>query len=110
MSKRNAPSSWIPLIQYANERGVSLSTLRRHIKAKKIEFKIENGRYLIFDENFTAPPMDIRSVSAPATPVTQLESVHLKADLRKAREEIVELKTLIALYEEKITGHANSRR
>ena len=43
----HADSAWISLMDYANDYGVSLSTLRRHIKAGKIEHKIENGRYLL---------------------------------------------------------------
>lgn len=38
---------WIPLTQYALEEGVSISTLRRKIKANSIEFRLDNGRYLI---------------------------------------------------------------
>jgi hypothetical protein len=72
---------WIPLVEYALKKGVSLSTLRRHIKAGKIPFKVDQGRYLLFDDS----------------PETSLHE-----SLQRAQEEIAELKTLIALYEEKI--------
>ena len=78
---------WIPLIEYALKKGVSLSTLRRHIKAGKIPFKVEDGRYLLFD--------DSNDSNTPAL-------ANIQEELMAAHEEIAELKTLIALYEEKI--------
>lgn len=71
-------------MDYAMRAGVSLSTLRRHIKANKIQYKIENGKYLIW-----------------AGAVAE-EYGKLKTELQRAQEEIAELKTLIALYEEKL--------
>lgn len=38
---------WIPLTQYAMEEGVSISTLRRKIKANAVEYRLDDGRYLI---------------------------------------------------------------
>ncbi len=78
---------WIPLLEFALKKGVSLSTLRRHIKAGKIPFKVEDGRYLLFDDS-----------SGQMNP----SLAGLQEDLQRAQEEIAELKTLIALYEEKL--------
>jgi hypothetical protein len=91
-SSRMGTGAWISLMEYSVKKGISLSTLRRYIKARKVEFRIEEGRYLLFDEsagNETTFP------SGLASTVSQLER-----DLKTAREEIAELKTLIALYEE----------
>ena len=38
---------WLPLTEYALRSGMSISTLRRRIKASTIEYKMEDGRYLI---------------------------------------------------------------
>jgi hypothetical protein len=38
---------WLPLTEYALRSGMSISTLRRKIKSNSIEFKMEEGRYLI---------------------------------------------------------------
>lgn len=121
---------WIPLMDYATQYGVSLSTLRRHIKARKIQYKIENGRYLLrspFAPGMVAP----RAVSAPrangasfaqpgAVPAPSGRPTHssaapgtdaaaasneireLKLRLQRAQEEISELKMLVALYEEQL--------
>jgi hypothetical protein len=94
---------WIPLLDYALKNAVSLSTLRRHIKAKKIPYKIENGRYLLLDQK--QPASVIMSVS-PTDQATLVRE--LKQKLEQAQEEIAELKTLIALYEEKFPQQKHS--
>ncbi len=87
------PGGWISLLEYAIKKGISLSTLRRHIKANKILYRIEQGRYLLWHEE-TNPTTDL-----------QLKLSKLEKELQEAREEIAELKMLIALYEEKIPNH-----
>ena len=96
-------TNWIPLVEYAHKKGISLSTLRRHIKSGKIPYKTDQGRYLLFDDS------DATSVST-STGFASLKNPNLKAapsmeslrlELQQAREEVAELKTLIAFYEEK---------
>jgi len=38
---------WVPLLDFALRNGISPSTVRRKIKAGKIEFRLEGGKYLI---------------------------------------------------------------
>jgi predicted DNA-binding transcriptional regulator AlpA len=84
-------TNWIPLVEYAHKKGISLSTLRRHIKSGKIPYKVDQGRYLLFDDSDAKAPA---VKTAPSFESLQLE-------LQQAREEVAELKTLIAFYEEK---------
>lgn len=102
----NAMGDWIPLMDYAMEKGVSLSTLRRHIKANKVEYRVENGRYLLFVES-SSGALAPRStpVTKPTPPSSSAQSgdylfSQLQTKLQKAQKEIAELKTLIAFYEE----------
>ena len=44
---------WLPLTEYSTKYKVSVSTLRRRIKAEDIRFRFEDGKYLIFDEALT---------------------------------------------------------
>jgi hypothetical protein len=92
--------NWVPLMDYAMRKGVSLSTLRRHIKANKVKYKVEDGRYLLWVESFE----EVETPSPPRDDNSLLQNHLLKVtqDLKRAQEEIAELKTLIALYEEKI--------
>ena len=91
-------SQWIPLMEYAMKKGVSLSTLRRHIKADKVTYRFENGKYLLLDDGK-------KSSDGPSS--EEVDTLHTRMDqmddeLRQAKEEIAELKMLLALYEEKI--------
>ena len=38
---------WLPLTEYAHRSGMSISTLRRKIKANAIDYKMDEGRYLL---------------------------------------------------------------
>lgn len=42
--------TWLPLTEYSSKYKVSISTLRRRIKADDIKFSFEDGKYLISDE------------------------------------------------------------
>lgn len=41
---------WLPLTEYSTKHRVSVSTLRRRIKADDIRFRFEDGKYFIMDE------------------------------------------------------------
>lgn len=45
--------NWLPLTEYSSKHKVSISTLRRRIKAKDIKYQLKEGRYLISDEPVT---------------------------------------------------------
>src|SRR4051812_41039067 len=93
---------WIPLMDYAIKHGVSLSTLRRHIKANKIQYKVEHGRYLLLDQTDQEEGAHEDMLHEPAAGATSEKIRDLSIHLQKAQEEIAELKTLIAFYEERI--------
>jgi hypothetical protein len=84
---------WLSLMDYARQNHLSLSTLRRYIKANKVQFKLEQGRYLLWDEG--------KMNSAPHLDATAEKLRLTQRELQKAKEEIAELKMLIAYYEER---------
>lgn len=43
---------WLPLAEYSMKHKLSISTLRRRIKAEDIQYRLEDGKYFILD---TAP-------------------------------------------------------
>ncbi len=94
MSLTSADGGWIPIVEYALKKGVSVSTLRRRIRSNQLEHRLEKGRYLILDEHKN-PDSDFQ---------LRFESKlrQLETELQRANEEISELKMLMALYEEKI--------
>jgi len=72
---------WVPLLQFAARKGISMSTLRRRIKSNKIKYQLRNGRYFILDD-----------VDAMTDPEQQKIIYELK-------EEIADLKTLVRVLE-----------
>lgn len=98
--------NWIPLVDYSFKTGTSLSTLRRHIKSNKILYRLEEGRYLIYDPEAAAARLTTPTQPSGATfaGTDEQEIKKLEAELGRAHEEITELKMLLAIYEEKI-GH-----
>lgn len=43
-------ADWLPLAEYSVKHRVSISTLRRRIKADDVKFCFDDGKYLILDE------------------------------------------------------------
>ena len=94
---------WLPLMEFATRNSVSLSTLRRQIKSGKIEYRSEGGKYLIWN---TTPPVVSAASLGQSGDGGQI--AELQIQLKKAREEIAELKTLLAFYEEQPPGSGYS--
>lgn len=61
--------SWLPLLNYSTKYNISLSTLRRRIKARSIEFKLDQGKYLILDSGAQTPATSIRENIHVTTPM-----------------------------------------
>lgn len=101
-------TEWLSLMDFALLRGVSLSTLRRYIKTNKVPYRFENGKYLIpTDADVRTYRSIAQSISpfemphaSPAEAALQQQISALREELQRAHEEIAELKTLIAYYEE----------
>ena len=95
--------NWIPLVEFSVKKGISLSTLRRYIKSNKIPWKLLEGRYLVLDDGtFTAPRNHDPRLNLPtATEDMDARVKNIEQALNAANEEIAELKTLVAFYEEK---------
>lgn len=99
---------WLPLTEYALRSGMSISTLRRKIKANSIQFKMEDGRYLIRSDKFSelsipnqgfqstdgmrpslpaaAPAMDTAPMAAAVREQSQ-EAAQLAEELRQYKNE-----------------------
>lgn len=73
---------WIQLLEYAFRKGVSISTLRRRIKSKEIQYQLRNGRYFILDDG--SVPLEDRDKT-----ISDLE------------EQVADLKTLVKVLETK---------
>lgn len=115
-------NNWLPLNEYANKYKVSISTLRRRIKAKEVKYLFREGKYFIMD-NGSASHLSVEhrpSLNSDIHPSTIDHEPLLNAanrlvqELKKAytqildekenqinflKTEVADLKTLVRLLE-----------
>lgn len=96
VSPVESENEWVSLMDYAMRTDTSVSTLRRYIKSGKVQFRLEDGKYFL-----PLPKKPSAAAKTPSTPAAG-DQARLLKELQKAHEEIAELKTLIAFYEERL--------
>ena len=92
---------WLPLIEYVRVTNSSISTVRRHIKKNKVNYRYDNGRYLIFCDSKKYQEHILEKEKTDLT--VQLENIRLKNEVNELKEEVQELRMLLNVYEEKLT-------
>ena len=119
---------WIDLHSFSKKYGVSLSTLRRRIRSKSIEFKLMKGRYWLPDttdvmsnaplfsrkadlEEVTIPNQTVRTTEFAGGPRPQdvARIQELETENRKIRAQMAELQTLVGILETEL-GQLDSNR
>jgi len=98
MIESNEEKAWLSIFEYSKKTGKSISTIRRHIKSKRIISQMVDGKFYILDDsnqNSREP------ANLPDNQVLKLEKQigYFKKQLVIAQEEISELKMLVNLYE-----------
>ena len=69
--------NWIPLTDYSSKHRVSVSTLRRRIKADDIKFRFHDGKYFLIDTPMGAHPREHRpSLRSDASLMGALVEAH----------------------------------
>jgi len=130
--------NWLPLMEYSAKYRVSLSTLRRRIKAGEIEFKLTDGKYLLRDgplqvvnsgSETIAPPTSVKSLAPEPAPAVDKDQFWrttqgLLNEIKKAyslvlqekeeqilqlKEEVADLKTLVRVLEDDNTRLKSSQ-
>lgn len=96
---------WLSILEYASYKGKSISTVRRYIKAKRVKFREEEGKYYIWAKDYL--PRGI--AQEKDTLELRLENDRVKKENVGLKEEIAELKMLIAIYEQKLSGLSGQR-
>lgn len=122
--------NWLPLTEYSAKFRVSLSTLRRRIKAGEVEYKFADGKYLLKegplrfvsqpDSETIAPPTSVSSQNQVAQPEVDPDQFWrttqgLLNEIKKAyslilqekeeqilqlKDEVADLKTLVRVLED----------
>ena len=79
--------SWLPLMDYSTKHRISVSTLRRRIKANDIRYRFEEGKYFIMDEPMGAhqrvhrPSQDSESVALVGAHQGMMKGQEMAQDL-----------------------------
>lgn len=90
---------WLSILDYAQHRDISISTVRRHIKGNRVKWKLDGGKYFI-KWNPLGKAMSRPSDSQEAEILKlKLEIQELKLNCKKLQEDVLEKNMLINLYE-----------
>ena len=120
---------WMPLNEYSNKYRVSLSTLRRRIRANEVEFRFDEGKYWLADSPIGKPPHGISGINPAGSGVIaasafaesagapegllnsaqnllqELKNAYVKVlhekeeQITQLKEEVIDLKTLVKILE-----------
>lgn len=86
----NQDGIWLSILDYANVKKISISTIRRSIKTGHIKYKEENGKYFIWTKEIALEKVELS---------LKMENEFLKRRNRELEEEINDLKMLLQVYE-----------
>jgi hypothetical protein len=92
----NTEGTWLSILDYSHFKKVSISTIRRHIKANLVKWKEHEGKYLIWTQA-DVQAMALRKEGDVLT--LRLELQRLQQENRHLKEELNEARMLIGLYE-----------
>jgi uncharacterized protein YlxW (UPF0749 family) len=110
---------WIDLHSFASKYGISLSTLRRRIRSRSIEFKLEKGRYWLPDTAdvmslaplFSRKTDDVvvpRQTVRPRDLALEASVEDLENENRKLKAQIAELQTLVRVLESELENSSSA--
>jgi len=93
---------WLSINEYSDYRDISISTIRRYIKAKRVQYKLEKRRYYIY----VSREQYERRTNARQIPTLNDKELLLEQKIFSLNEKIKlleidngELKMLVELYE-----------
>ncbi|MES2856027.1 MAG: hypothetical protein V4692_09190 [Bdellovibrionota bacterium] len=86
--------NWLLLTDYASKYRISVSTLRRRIKAHQVQFRFEGGKYLLLDEapevhepeSPESGPASFAAQAAPMKDEGKLNHLHQASEFSSAIE------------------------
>jgi hypothetical protein len=92
---------WLSIVEYSNFKKISVSSIRRYIKANRVKHKLEDGKYYIFCPNFVDEAQIINDDMEIINEL-EVENKNLKKENQYLKEQTHEMKMLIELYEKQL--------
>ncbi len=91
--------NWLSIVEYSQQTGISISTIRRRIKSNKIDFQEIGGKYFIKHNGGEKQIVDKAAEKDAECIMLRLEVDRLKKVIAHQREEMEDLRMLVQLYE-----------
>ena len=88
---------WMSILEYASFKSISISTIRRYIKAERVKTKKEGGKFYIF---VSSERLQEKSSKEEINLKIQLENERLKLRVNSLEEELNDMKMLVQIYEQ----------
>jgi len=92
----NTEGTWLTINDYSQLKNISISTIRRHIKANLVKWKNVEGKYHIWT---ATKPEDIDLKKEGELIALKLELQRLQLENRRLQEEMSEMRMLVTIYE-----------
>ncbi|MFA6237192.1 MAG: hypothetical protein WC635_07690 [Bacteriovorax sp.] len=90
----NQDGIWLSILDYASVKKISISTIRRSIKAGHVLFREESGKYFIWTKDVQHEYSEEKKLYG-----LKLEIEFLKRQNRELLEELNDIKMLLNVYE-----------
>lgn len=94
---------WLSILEYANFKNKSISTVRRYVKAGRVKYKEENGKYYIWAKKYLVDKSALDEEKEVLR--LRLENDQLKLENRKLKEELSEMRMLTEILESQNKKH-----
>jgi hypothetical protein len=93
---------WCTITEYSRLRGLSISTIRRYIKADRVKHKLENGKYLIMIGDQRLKQAELKEEEQVLK--IKFENEELRKKLQMVQQELEDTKMLLTIYENTSTS------
>lgn len=94
----SSSGKWVSILDYSRIKEISVSTIRRYIKANRVESRLVDGKYQIF---ISEALLDKANDENKEILKLKFENEELKRINKRLVEENNDLKTLVMYYESK---------
>lgn len=94
---------WLSILEYANYRSMSISTVRRYIKAQRIKFQKTEGKYFIWVSKDNVQKKKDNERESEKLFSANLQKIEkYQEEIRILREENQDLRMLVDIYEKQL--------
>lgn len=93
----SSEGQWLTITEYSTIKKLSISTIRRYIKANRVQYKKVNGKYMIFLRKDRIVPAKEEQQSILLA--LQLRLKEMELENKRLSEENQDLRMLVSLYE-----------